>query len=182
MTLAILLKTPDPNDKRRHILKIIKSEKNGNYTKIDFSEIFGLDSFKAWLNEAEQISEKNQLSLRQSLVSDIETSVEDMFKRYFLSENGNFSDIVLSDSEASLSESVKEKTENQKIVQFPNFQIKLEDLTSVYWKDEPLTERECGVCGYVKPTVWEAVTTKDQVIAICDDCVQAYQKQREVNF
>jgi hypothetical protein len=56
--------------------------------------------------------------------------------------------------------------------------LSLDDLTSVYWKDEALTEKECGVCGYVKPTVWEAVTVKGQVIAICDDCVQAYQKQR----
>jgi len=56
--------------------------------------------------------------------------------------------------------------------------IHLSDLTSVYWKDEPLTEKQCGVCGYVKPTVWEAVTVKGQVIPLCEECVQAYQKER----
>lgn len=60
----------------------------------------------------------------------------------------------------------------------PDTQITLDDLVSVYWKDEALTEKECGVCGYVKPTVWEAVTVKGQVIAICEECVQAYQKRR----
>jgi hypothetical protein len=57
--------------------------------------------------------------------------------------------------------------------------VGLDDLTSVYWKEEALIEKECGVCGYVKPTVWEAVTTKGQVIAICEDCVREYQKRRE---
>jgi hypothetical protein len=57
--------------------------------------------------------------------------------------------------------------------------IGLDDLTSVYWKEEALTEKECGVCGYVKPTVWEGVTVKGQVIALCDDCVRDYQKRRE---
>jgi hypothetical protein len=57
--------------------------------------------------------------------------------------------------------------------------ISLDDLVSVYWKEEALTEKKCGVCGYVKPTVWEAVTTKGQVIAICEDCVREYQKRRD---
>jgi hypothetical protein len=57
--------------------------------------------------------------------------------------------------------------------------VGLDDLASVYWKEEPLREKECGVCGYVRPTVWEAVTTKGQVIAICEDCVREYQKRRE---
>jgi hypothetical protein len=57
--------------------------------------------------------------------------------------------------------------------------ISLDDLVSVYWKEEALTEKECGVCGYVKPTVWEAKTTKGQTIAICEDCVREYQKRRE---
>jgi hypothetical protein len=55
----------------------------------------------------------------------------------------------------------------------------LDDLSTVYWKEEPLREKECGVCGYVRPTVWEAVTTKGQIIAICEDCVREYQKRRE---
>ncbi len=58
--------------------------------------------------------------------------------------------------------------------------LSLDDLTSVYWKQEALTEKECGICGYVKPTVWEAVTIKAQVIAICEKCVQAFQEKQEV--
>lgn len=57
--------------------------------------------------------------------------------------------------------------------------ISLDDLVSVYWKEEALTEKECGVCGYVKPTVWGARTTKGQTIAICEDCVREYYRRRE---
>jgi hypothetical protein len=57
--------------------------------------------------------------------------------------------------------------------------ISLDDLVSVYWKEEALTRKECGVCGYVKPTVWEAETTKGQTIAICEDCVREYYRRRE---
>lgn len=57
--------------------------------------------------------------------------------------------------------------------------LSLDDLTSVYRKDEALAEKECGVCGYVKPTVWEAVTVKGQIITLCEDCVEAYQKRRD---
>ena len=61
----------------------------------------------------------------------------------------------------------------------PKEYISLDDLTSVYWKQEAIAEKECGVCGYVKPTIWEAVTVKGQVIPICEDCVREYQKRRE---
>jgi hypothetical protein len=57
--------------------------------------------------------------------------------------------------------------------------VGLDDLTSVYWKEEALTERECGVCGYVKPTVWEAVTVKGLVIPICESCVREFQSRRD---
>lgn len=56
--------------------------------------------------------------------------------------------------------------------------LSLSDLASVYWKEE-FSKKKCGICGYEKETSWEAVTVKAQVIAICEDCVQAYQKRRE---
>jgi predicted transcriptional regulator len=57
--------------------------------------------------------------------------------------------------------------------------MQLDDLKAVYWKDEPLTERECCVCGYVKPTVWVAESLKGAVMPICEDCVREYQKRGE---
>jgi hypothetical protein len=57
--------------------------------------------------------------------------------------------------------------------------ISLDNLKTVYQKQEALAEKECGVCGYVKPTFWEAITVKGQVIAICENCVEEYRKRRE---
>jgi hypothetical protein len=57
--------------------------------------------------------------------------------------------------------------------------VSLDDLTSVYWKEE-FSKKQCGVCGYEKETSWEAATTKAQVIAICGDCVREFQKKQEV--
>jgi len=47
---------PDPNDKRRYLVKVLKSEeKTCNYVHFEFARIFTPDSFKEWLNEANQI-------------------------------------------------------------------------------------------------------------------------------
>lgn len=37
--------------------------------------------------------------------------------------------------------------------------LSLDDLISVYWKEE-FSYNECAICGYVKPTSWEATTNK----------------------
>jgi hypothetical protein len=57
--------------------------------------------------------------------------------------------------------------------------VSLDDLPSVYWKEE-FSKKQCGVCGYEKETSWEAATTKAQVIAICGDYVREFQKKQEV--
>lgn len=91
-------------------------------------------------------------------------------------ELGKLDNSVTSVEEASLSKnSIKESITRNKELNL----VTLDDLTSVYWKEEPWIEKTCGICGCVKRTVWEAITTKAQVIAICEDCVQAYQKRRE---
>jgi len=58
--------------------------------------------------------------------------------------------------------------------------LKLEDLKAVYWTDKPLTEKECGVCGYVKPTVWQGETVRGDVIPVCEDCVMQFEKLRKI--
>jgi hypothetical protein len=54
----------------------------------------------------------------------------------------------------------------------------LSDLVKVYQSVELLADRECGVCGYSKPTIWVACTVKGSVISICEDCVGAFEKAR----
>jgi len=124
--IGYLSSQTDPNNKKRNLYKIIhENQKTREYTNLSFSAMFGLDSFKAWLNEANSITEENHFSLKESLLSNDKVSIENIFNRYFLSEN-NFSAVIgLSDSKASLSESGKEITANQKCGYVRNFPKKL---------------------------------------------------------
>ncbi|MCD6240479.1 hypothetical protein J7K27_03000, partial [Candidatus Bathyarchaeota archaeon] len=122
--IGYMNKKPDPNDKRRNVLTIIKAnEKNGNYTQIKFSEFFTLEAFKEWLNEAKKISEENQVLLKKNLLSDEEASPEDIWQIYYC-KNGDFSDILLGEKQGAITQSIPENSEFQKSVQFPNFQFK----------------------------------------------------------
>lgn len=180
--IGYVTKEPDPTDKRQNRIKIIEENKNGKYTQNSLSEIFGLDSLKAWLNEAKGISEENSFSLRIDFVSEAEATPEEIFSRYYADslrhENGNSSDIALPDSKPSLTKSATKKADKTEIVQFLN--CKLEDLVSVYWSDGFYDEHTCGVCGSVKPTSWEAETTKGVTTPICEECVKQFDEKRKV--
>lgn len=58
--------------------------------------------------------------------------------------------------------------------------VTTEDLISVHWSED-FGKRPCGVCGCLKPTAWQADTNKDEHIAICEDCKDAFEKGREVS-
>jgi hypothetical protein len=42
-------------------------------------------------------------------------------------------------------------------------------------------ERECAVCGYVKPTDAQATTNKGETLAICESCFMEFNKKREAS-
>lgn len=192
--VGYISKREDPENKKRNVLKVIKeNEKIGTCTQLEFSEFFELDSFKTWLNEANSISEKNQLLLRENLLSNEEASCEHIFNRCFLSEREDFSYIVPVDSKASLRENAKKNSENQKCVQTPNFQqidgegekhfghITLDDLKSVHWTDKFYDWHECCTCGYRKMTSWQAEDFKGNKHWVCEDCKLEWEKRRETD-
>jgi len=175
--IGYMNKKPDPNDKRRNVLTIIKAnEKNGNYTQIKFSEFFTLETFKEWLNEAKKISEENQVLLRKNLLSDEEASPEDIWQIYYC-KNGDFSDILLGEKQGVVAQSVEENSEFQKSVQFPEIH-KFEEIKALYWVDGEFTFHPCGICGYSKLTSWKAETFKNEQFWICEDCKERWERSR----
>jgi hypothetical protein len=176
--IGYVTKEPDPNDKRQNRIKIIEQNKNGNCTQLSETDFFGLDSFKAWLNEAKTISEENQVLLRENLVSKKEVSSEEIYSKYFLNKSDVSSDIVPSGSQASSSESGSKQNDSDKSVQFPN--LSLDDLVSVSWSDGFFALHKCGVCGYERMTSWQAETTKGATIPICEECVKQFEERRKV--
>lgn len=189
--VGYISKREDPENKKRNMLKVIKeNEENGKYTQFRFSEFFGLDSFKAWLNKANSISEKNQICLKENPFSDGDASCEDVFNRCFLSQREDFSYIVPDDSKVSLSESAEKNTEKQKSVYVRNFQqgnseseksserVTLDDVKYCRWTDEFYGEHECTICGYKKPTSWKAELFKGPDVWVCEDCRWEWEKRR----
>jgi len=192
--IGYMTKEADPNDKRQNLLKVIQEKINGNYTQNDLSVFFTLDSFKAWLNEVRQITVENHISLRENLIIDAEAMPEAIFAKYFYSENKDSAVIVPSPKGSPTAESEQKKTDNEKIVQFPNLKpsgvissptssVKLEDIveTSISWNDSLYDKHVCGVCGYEKMTSKKAKTCRGAEIWLCEDCYNDFQKQREVN-
>jgi hypothetical protein len=117
--INFMTKEPNIADKRENLLRVIKN-KSGNYTQNDFSVIFTLESFKAWLNEARPITASNRILLRKDILTDQDATPEEVYSQYYLSNLSKNAVICSSDSEASISESVKEKAESKEIVQFLN--------------------------------------------------------------
>lgn len=79
---------PDPNDKRKVLIKVIKRVENSGYSRIRiFPSSFKLENFKKWLEDVEKISEKNPVLLKENLLSDnvenIPQSISDMFRQHY---------------------------------------------------------------------------------------------------
>jgi hypothetical protein len=192
--IGYLTKNADPENKKRNLYHIIhENEKFRKYTHFSFADIFTLDSFKAWLNEADSITAANHFALRENMISDGDVSCEDIFKRYFLSESASAAVIGLSDSKASSDESAKKITANQKCVYVRNFQqvhnegekghgqITVDDVKAPYWDPNgSFNKHECCVCGYKKMTSWQTEDFKGNKLWICEDCKLEWEKKREV--
>jgi hypothetical protein len=136
---------------------------------------------------------ENHISLIENLITDAEATPEAIFAKYFYSEKQDSVVIVPSPNESSTVESEQEKTDNEKIVQFPNLKpsglissptssglsVKLEDIVEQYWDDSLYGKHVCGVCGYEKLTSMKAKTCRGEEIWLCNDCHNDFQRQRE---
>ncbi|MGB8781037.1 MAG: hypothetical protein WCD81_10370 [Candidatus Bathyarchaeia archaeon] len=171
--IGYMSKIPNPADKRENLLEVIQ-EKNGECTQNDLSVFFSLESFKAWLNEAQSIIEENKILLRENLVDDAETTPEAIYTRHFSDENQDSSVNVLSPNEGPSAESVQEKTDNQKSVQNLHSPQILQDLASKTQKLGRLMsdfgENNCQACGRRVHMEWQVTEHDGSWGLLCSDC------------
>jgi hypothetical protein len=157
---------PDPNDKRRNLIRPIKKEeKNDRYGLFELSRIFKLESFKEWLNEANQICAHNQVLLRINFLEDQETPVGNIYRKYYLNENNNFAHISLGDSQASSNEKAQEIRASGKrpqLTDFRNFK-QLVRLTT------PIIDK-CAVCGFQGRMDCQVTMPDDSWALLCGKC------------
>jgi len=118
-----MTKEPSAVDKRQNLLKVIQEKINSEYTKNELSDTFGLDSLKAWLNEARTITAENHISLIENLVSGVETTPEAIYLRYYektdslaISNNQDSAIIVSSPTLGATVERNLKVYDNEKIV------------------------------------------------------------------
>jgi hypothetical protein len=171
--IGYMTKEPNPEDKRENLLRIIKNgtenDKSGKCTESSLSAFFSLESFKEWLNEANQITEKTHVVLRENFLSKVEATPEQVYEKFYRSDLPQNSIIGLSSSEASLLERTEKKTDNQEIGYIRN----LEDLINKIEKLERLEgkfEDKCVLCAHSGPMDYQA-TFHDQTWALlCGAC------------
>lgn len=172
-SVGYLTKVPDANDKRRNLISVIDlEEKNGKRGVFKMSVIFGLESFKEWLNTANQISSQNHVLLRANLIQKDEMTIDDVYEKYYRSEIDHDDDITASPSEASLSEKKPEKTDFQKTPQnleFHNYK-ELIRLTTHF------TDK-CVFCQKEGPMDWQVTLHDGTWGLLCEDCGLKLEKQ-----
>ena len=172
-SIGYLTSKPDPTDKRRQLYKTIQdNQKTRNYTQTRFSSIFTLETLKAWLKEANQIFAHNSLSLRENSISECEISVEELYRRHFLSETAPRANISLSANEASSAENAQRIDEKADFNYLRNFK-------AVYWSDGFYGWHPCAACGQTKLTSWQAETFHGETVWLCEDCKEAWEKQQQ---
>lgn len=186
--IGYMSKEPDPSDKRQNLLKVIQ-EQNGKYTENELSVFFTLESFKAWINEVQTITEENQISLRENLLTDTETTPEAIYNKYFPCEDQSFvnenkhpsldetqdsSINVLSLNQSPTVESAQEETDKQKIVQSPNINAdnvqRLERLKGDF-------QDKCASCGFQGRMDWQATEHNGSWSLLCGDCGLKLEKR-----
>ena len=174
--VGYLNKKPDPSDKRRNLLRVIKENgKNRQHPLFKLSTFFGLDSFKAWVNEADQISSTNHLSFRENLINEKETSIEDVHQKCFLSENASLDDILLRDSRGDLTEKTEEKTDFQKSGHHRNFQ-QADSEADFLWHRVPPAEK-CESCGRFAVEYEINLVDEHQILRRCQNCLDKMRRQ-----
>jgi hypothetical protein len=169
-------KKPDPSDKRRNALTVIKENgKSREHPLFELSVFFGLDSFKAWLNEADQISPTNHISLRENRLYEKETPIEDTYTKYFLSENASVDDIPLRDLRGDSAEKTEEKTDFQKSGHHRNFQ-QANSEADFLWHRVPPAEK-CEACGRFAVEYEINLVKEHQLFRRCQSCFERMRRQ-----
>lgn len=75
---------PDPDDKRKVLVTMIKKPENfHNSPQFKFVDIFSLELFKGWLEKTKEISTHNKISLKESFLATEPSSLEAIYEKYF---------------------------------------------------------------------------------------------------
>jgi len=157
---------PDPNDKRRYLVKVLRNEeKTCNYVHFEFARIFTPDSFKEWLSEANQICAHNQVLLYKNFLEKQHSSADEVYEKFYYNKNGLCANISLTDSESSFTKQSREIRAFGKCTQLQNFRgyKELVRLT-IHIEDK------CAACGFQGRMDWQVTMPDGNWALLCEKC------------
>jgi len=123
---------PDPEDRRRRVIKILREdislddEKSGKSRKISLSAIFELEYLNREISELRKISEYNNIKIIN--YDGNELTIQELYNRYFsdkkmvYNQNGIYSDILLRSDKSLFNKNNSKIAEREKIRYSPVFQ------------------------------------------------------------
>lgn len=77
---------PNPNDKRTHLIRIIKNEEEDTFDSLlkTFMTSYSLEDFRKWLNQGKKYLRKNSIVLKQKLVDDNNSTPQEIYEKHYL--------------------------------------------------------------------------------------------------
>jgi len=168
-----LTEEPDPNDKRRKLVKPTGTANNENILKlsqIEKENIFSLETLKEWLNELKKLFSQNHFLLKKNLLAEKAENIEEIHREYFLCKRdireNNFTNEKREDSTETNSEifSFQKREEMRTISKF-----KPEDVRELVRLSSNVQDK-CVVCGFKGRMDWQVTLHDGSWGLLCEEC------------
>lgn len=171
---------PDPVDKRKVVVRIIKNPKiNGDYRIPLFQDFFNEESLRTWFDDAQKISETNLVLIKENFISDKSYPINALYKRWFCS------DIFSEHSNAKLNSKGENRAVNIGFQQSPTIPKTL-SFDALNLRDGPhqlvgemFHQGECYQCKQTTQITAYFTDFKGNKQDLCSECVWAISKELE---
>jgi len=167
---------PDPLDKRRKLVRLIKKAENNGECRIQqLLDSFTLENFGKWLDEVEKITAHNALLLKEKFLAE-PSSQNVVYENHFCA------DIFLELSKKGEGSAEEKKGENSGIRHSPTIPklLAFQDILSgPHSTGEQWHKGMCKICGEEKTIEWHVQDFKKDLHGICGECCWAYSNYLE---
>lgn len=167
---------PDPNDKRRSLITIIRKNEENLFNSVinNFSTSFTLEKFKEWFNGVKNCVHKNHIILMHKLTDEHEANIEDIYEQHYsptlLSlELLQFSEQIFSDGSKPIEGVKPQKTIEKMFRTEKNRILSISDIVSVENLEQPY-QGSCVFCQRNKVLHYQVKTFKGEWGHACQDC------------
>jgi len=169
---------PDPEDKRRKLIKVIGSERRmleivSKNVYSQFKAIFTLEKLKEWQKQLKQLCLKKQFSLKMFLQDENVEDIEKIYMKHFNIKQ-EFLDTIFFTQNTVVSKKESRKNEEKSNRQIKTDFTQLNRITGSLYPTE-----KCSLCGG-QPVEWQVNYPDGSWALVCDGCASKLRKNMEV--